>query len=429
MVLSRLRLLLIAPVLSVLFVGTGLGADSPETENARLFEEIERRACDYFWFEANPSTGLVKDRAGNTRGDDFPVASIAATGFGLAALAVSVERGWLPREAARARAELTLAFAHDTLAAEHGWFFHFMDWKSGARAWESEVSSIDTALFIAGALVAGEYFGGRAKEIAASLYRRVNFHWMLTDGGARPDELLLSHGWKPGRGFLKPRWDTYSEHLVLGLLALGAPGTPIPDQAWDAWKRNLADASGGRTFTTGPLFVHQYSHAFVDFRGRRDRLGFNYWETAVAATRANRDFCIAQAAQFKTYGRNSWGLSATDGPDGYRAYSAPPGETLHDGTVAPWAVVAAMPFIDEAADAVVEWRKSQPRLWGRYGFSSGFNLDRDWFSTEVIGIDLGAAALLLENQRSGLVWRLFMQIPEIQAALRKAGFSAVKESR
>ena len=211
---------------------------------------------------------------------------------------------------------------------------------------------------------------------------------------------------------------------MLNLIALASPGTPIPDKAWDAWKRNFSDDK--RTFTTGPLFVHQYSHAFIQFRGRKDRGDVNYWDTAVAATRANRNFCIEQAVQFKTYGRDSWGLSATDGPDGYKAYSAPPGKAKHDGTVAPWAVVAAVPFLDESVDALMHWKKTQPRLWGRYGFSSGFNLDRDWFSTDVIGIDLGAAVLLLENKRSGLVWRCFMQVPEIQNALRKAGLTVTK---
>ncbi|MEQ1852756.1 MAG: glucoamylase family protein [Chthoniobacteraceae bacterium] len=393
---------------------------------AALLEEIQRRGAEFFMYEAHPKTGLVKDRAGNVRGDDYHVASVASTGLGLAVLAVAAERGWLPRDEARARVERALKFAWEKLPNEHGWFFHFVDWKTGERAWDSEVSSIDTGLFLAGALVAGEYFGGEAKELASRIYRKIDFQWMLTNGGERPDELLLAHGWKPEGGFLKPRWDNYSEHGVLLLLALGSPVAPIPDKAWDAWRRNLAEVGGARTFATGPLFVHQYSHAFVDFRGRKDRGGINYWETAVIATRANRDFCIEQASKFISYGRNSWGISATDSPDGYRAFAAPPAKPRHDGTLAPWAVVASVPFLAEAKDALSHWRLTQPQLWGRYGFSSGFNLDRDWFSNDVIGIDVGAAVLLLENERSGLVWRIFMGIPEVQVALRKAGFAPAK---
>lgn len=388
-----------------------------------VLNQLQRAAFDFFWFEAHPTTGLVKDRAGNHRGDDYPVASIAATGFGLAALPIGVERGWITRTQAEQRAVATLKFVREKLHHERGWLYHFVDRKTGERVWKCEISSIDTALFLAGALLAGEYFGGEVKLLANSIYRRVDFQWMLTDGGTRPDEKLLGHGWKPETGFLKSRWDNYSEHLLLNLLAIGSPTHPIPASCWEAWERNTGEYKGFKTFKCGPLFTHQYSQAFIDFRGKRDRSGFDYFESAVQATKANRQFCMDQAATYKTYGSNVWGLSACDRPGGgYEAYGAPPARAVHDGTVAPWATVTAVAFTPDLALESVNFMREHfgTRLWGRYGFSDGFNVDKDWYADDVIGIDLGAAILLIENHRTGKPWRWFMGIPEIHAALEKA---------
>lgn len=408
---------------------TNQTGDPTTAKPAELLALVQRKAFDYFWFEAHPKTGLVKDRAGNARGDDYAVASIAATGFGLAALAVGVERGWVERASGEERALRTLRFIHQHLAHEHGWFYHFIDWKTGQRVWNCEVSSIDSALFIAGALLAGQCFGGEIQAEAQALYARMDFHWMLTDGGARPDERLIGHGWKPESGFLKSRWDQYSEHLLLNLLALGSPTHPVPETCWDAWERNQGEYAGHKTFACGPLFTHQYSQAFVDFRGQRDRLGHDYFDSAVQATLANRQFCIDQAGRWKTYGPNVWGLSACDKPGGgYEAYGAPPGRIVQDGTVAPWATVAAITATPELALEAIGHMHNQygARLWGRYGFSNGFNVDRDWFAADVIGIDLGAALLLIENHQTGFVWRQFMAIPHIQQAMHKAGFQPAK---
>ena len=391
-----------------------------------VLTDLQLRAFEFFWFEAHPSTGLVKDRAGNVRGDDYTVASVASSGFGLAALPVGVEHGWIRREQGERRALTTLRFVRDRLAHEHGWLFHFVDRKTGERVWKSEVSSIDTGLFLAGALLAGEYFGGEVKKLAGDLYRRVDFQWMLTDGGTKPDEKLLCHGWKPETGFLKSRWDGYSEHLILNLLAIGSRTHPIPTDCWDAWDRNEGEYKGFKTFACGPLFVHQYSQAYVDFRGKRDRMGYNYFDSAVQATKANRQFCIDQSANFKTYGSNVWGLSACDRPGGgYEAYGAPPALEVHDGTVAPWSTVASVAFTPQVSLEAIRsmHERFRGRLWGRYGFGNGFNLDKDWYAEDVIGIDLGAALLLIENYETGKVWDWFMRIPEIGEAMRKAGFS------
>ncbi len=409
-----------------------LPLSNPALVAPEFVELCQRRALDFFWREADTETGLIKDRAGNFTTDGYNVSSIASTGFGLAALAIGVEHGWITREQAHGRALVTLRFFRDKMDQQHGWFYHFVDMRSGKRAWNSEVSSIDTALFLAGAMFLGRYFANtEVAELADELYRRVDFQWMLTDGGARPHEKLLCHGWTPERGFLPYRWDSYSEHMILYLLAIGSPTRPIPAESWDAWARLLGEYANHRTFAINVLFVHQFSHAFIDFRGKQDRGGYDYWRSSSEATLANRQFCIDNAGRFRTYGENVWGLSASDGPDGYRAYSAPPGRANHDGTIAPWAAAASIVFTPDLSLAAMQhiYQTYGERVWGRYGFSDAFNIDRNWWGQDVIGIDLGAALLMLENHRSGLVWKHFMNIPYVQTALQKAGFVTVESGR
>ena len=281
-------------------------------------------------------------------------------------------------------------------------------------------------MLLAGALTAGAYFDGEARLLADQIHRRVDFQWMLTDGGAKPASKTLSMGWRPESGFITSRWQDYSEHLVLNLMALGSPTHPIPADSWAAWARQEGEYKGHRTFACGPLFTHQYSQAYVDFRGRRDGLGFDYFESSVQATLANRQFCIDQSVNFRSYSSNVWGLSACDKPGGgYEAYGAPPGEARHDGTISPWNTAAAIVFTPDLVTAAVTHMRGKfgDRLWGRYGFSGAFNVDKDWFADDVIGIDAGAALLMIENQRSGLIWRLFMGTAPIQAGMAKAGFT------
>lgn len=393
-----------------------------------LLDTLEQRAFDYFWREASPETGLVKDRASNLGADDYTVASLAATGFGLAAVTIGVERGWVTRAQGEERERTALRFARDRLAHQHGWFYHFVDVRTGERVWSSEVSTIDTGLFMAGALMAGRYFRGtEVARLVDGLYRRLDFDWMRTDGGAKPEEKLLVHGWTPEHGFLKNRWGSYDELMILYLLGLGSPAHPLPAASWDAWARPVVTYRGYRGVALDlPLFVHQFSQAFVDFRGQRDRRGFEPWENSVVATRMNQSFCAAHADRFPGYGPRSWGLSACDGPDGYRAYA--PAEGDHDGTIAPWAVAASVP-LDPALclPALLAMRRDRgDRPWGRYGFTDAYNVGRDWWDKDVIGIDVGAALLMIENHRSGFVWRQFMAIPAIQRAMKQAGFTRAK---
>ena len=241
--------------------------------------------------------------------------------------------------------------------------------------------------------------------------------------------MTLCHGWKPESGFLRSRWDSYSEHMVLYLLAIGSPTHAIPASTWNAWERPEGEYAGHRAFRVGPLFTHQFSHAFVDFRGIVDGEGRDYWQSSVNATLANRQYCIDNADAYETYGPDLWGLSACDGPDGYRAYSAPPGREEHDGTVAILATLASLPFTPESVQSFAGHLMDThgDRVWGKYGFTDSINVDREFWAPDVIGIDVGAAVLMIENHRSGLVWERFGRIPAIGRALDAVGFHAVDD--
>jgi hypothetical protein len=386
-----------------------------------LLARFQRDAFAYFWFESDARTGLTKDRAGTLAPDDCRVASIAATGFALSALVIGAERGWVPREAAVARAALTLRFVRDKVRHERGFLPHFLDLRTGARVWDCEYSSVDTALFLAGALTAGAAFGGEVAKLANALHERLDWPWLVS-----PDK-LIRHGWKPDQGFLRPCWDTYSETVLVNLLALGHPTRPVEPGCWAAWRRtNQGEYAGLRVFAGG-LFIANYNGAYVDWRGRRDPVdGTDYHSMASAGVLANRAFCLDQAKDGRFgYDEAFWGLSATDAPDGgYRAYQGPL-RPVHDGTICPWAVAGAVPFAPEIC--VRSLRQLVARygagLYGRYGFVGAAHRARNWARPDVIGIDVGAGLVMLENHRSGLVWRLFASLPSTQAAFARAGFA------
>ncbi|MBW3623603.1 MAG: hypothetical protein KY468_09365 [Armatimonadetes bacterium] len=380
---------------------TASSKPSLSPEESKLLADLERRAFDYFIHEADPRTGLVKDRAANFGSDKYYVASMAATGFGMAALVVGAKRGYLPRKEAYRRALRHLQFAA-TMPHLRGWFYHFVDMKTGERVWNCEVSTIDTALWVAGALAAGAYFKGtEVDRLAQRLYRRMDFNTMRTDGGAKPDELLISHGWKPETRFLRARWNTYSEHPVLTLLALSSPTHPVPKECWTAWKRDWGEIGPYKALGIHlPLFVHQYVHCFTDLRGKTDGGGIDYWANSVEATKANRWFAVQHADKYPGFGPHGWGITAVDGPDGYRAY-APQSDQV-DGTLSPMGVVAALPFLpEESRETLAAMKRDHgERIWGRYGFSA-YNVGREWRGSDMVGIDAGAALLLLDRYRFG----------------------------
>jgi len=387
-----------------------------------FLEDLEHRSFQYFWEQANPRTGLVLDRTrtdGSLADEDHrSVASIAATGFGLTALCIAAERRWIQPREARARVRNTLRFFAEQALQEHGWFYHWLDGSTGERRWKSEVSSIDTALLIAGALTARQYFHDDAEivRLATKIYERIDFPWMLNS-----HPTLLAMGWHPETGFLKSRWDDYSEHPVLYLLAIGSPTHPITPQSWYAWKRNWNHYDGYTYLGKTPLFTYQYSHAWVDFRNRRELKGehIDYFENSVKATLAHRLFCIDLAKEFSGYGPNIWGISASDSIKGYVAWGGPPRDLAIDGTVVPYAAAGSLMFIPQLASAALRTMRERygERIYGKYGFVDAFNPNTGWVNRDVIGIDLGITLLSAENARTGNVWRWFMRNPEIPKAM------------
>jgi hypothetical protein len=391
-----------------------------------FLDDLSRRLFRYFWEQADPNTGLVLDRA---RTDGSPhderhrnVASIAATGFGLTALCIAAQRGWVQQREARDRVRKTLRFFYESAPQKNGWFYHWMDSRTGERRWESEVSSIDTALLLAGILTARQCFNSDAEitRVAADTYRRIDFSWMLNG-----DPLLLSHGWKPEIGFLKSRWDNYSEHCILYLLAIGSLTHPIPPESWYAWRRPTYTYDGYTYITGGPLFIHQYSHAWVDFRGLRDLRPphTDYFANSVEATRAHRAFCMDMSKEFSGYSANVWGITASDSIKGYVDWSGPPRDSRIDGTVVPAAPGGSLMFTPDIALPGLRTMRERfgDKIYGRYGFVDAFNPNTGWVDTDVIGISVGITLLSAENLRTGGVWRWFMNNPEIPAALKLAG--------
>ncbi|MGH7957558.1 MAG: glucoamylase family protein, partial [Opitutaceae bacterium] len=307
-------------------------------------------------------------------------------------------------------------------AHERGFFYHFVDAASGKRAWQSEASTIDTALLLQGALFAREYLRDREVDVLVDwIYARIDWPWAMDDGRT------LTHGWRPESGFIDQRWERYSELLGMYLLGIGAPRKSLPAESWHAWGREPRASFGERTFIhCAPLFTHQYAHAWFDFRGNRDAHA-DYWQNSVDATLAQRAWSAAQQPRYKYWSNDFWGLTASDSEHGYIAWGTPgPGEPdLSDGTVVPCAPGGSLPFAP--AECVTALRRMRevggPKAWGRYGFVDAFNPHTGWAATEVNGINVGITLVMAENLRTGMVWRSFMRAPEVRRGMQLAGFS------
>jgi hypothetical protein len=425
------RFLLVVCTITNTSVATAAQRYSLSKVEEAFLEDLSHRAFLYFWEQADPSTGLVLDRV---RADGTPhdethrsVASIAATGFGLTALCIAAARGWVNARAARDRTRATLRFFADRAPRERGWFYHWMDATTGARKWNSEVSSIDTALLLGGVLTARQFFR-HDKEIvrlATKIYEDVDFRWMQNGHPA-----LLSHGWKPEGGFLGPMWDSYSEQTILYLMAIGSRKHSITPRSWWAWRREWVTYAG-YSYMSGapPLFIHQYSQAWVDYRGQREKQPphINYFENSIKATRAHRAFCIDLSKEFPGYSDNMWGITASDSAKGYVAWGGPPRDQSIDGTVVPSAAAGSLMFTPDICLAAVLEMRTKPggSIWGRYGFVDAFNPNTGWVDKDVIGINAGITLLSSENLRTGNVWRWFMRNAEIPRAMQSVGL--VKE--
>ena len=469
---------LLAGAVALAAVGTGLGCQTTHNaalepslqapsaapsaaETAALLADLERRSFDYFWQTTNPANGLVPDR--------WPTpsfASVAAVGFGLSAYPIGVARGWVTREQARDRTLATLRFFHGApqgpqargVAGHKGFFYHFLDMQSGHRFGRTELSTVDTALFLAGALHARAFFdGGDAAEtelrrLADAIYARVDWRWAQAQGPA------ISHGWHPESGFIKWDWKGYNESMLVYLLALGSPTFAVGADAWDAWTstydRSWGSDFGHQHLRFPPLFGHQFTHAWVDFRGLQDDYmrgkGLDYFENSRRATLAQQAYAIANPQGWAGYGREQWGVTACDGPaditrefNGKRrrfiSYAGRGMGEHDDGTIAPYGAGSSLPFAPDIVGSALTTmhQRHGAQIYGKYGFfafNQSFTFSDvklthgsvlpgfGWVDNDFLGIEVGPLLLMLANHRDGSVWRPLRSADWLKRGLQRAGF-------
>lgn len=387
----------------------------------QLLDEIQRTAFAFFWNESSERTGQTKDRAAANGKDNHVMSSIAATGFGLTGLCIGHERSFHGPEEIEERVRKTLRFVANELPHEHGFFYHFVHMETGAR-WETvELSSIDTSILLCGVLTARQYFADQEiKDLATKIYERVDWQWMLNGGKT------FSMGWKPESGFLEARWEHFCELMMIYLLGMGSPTRSVPAETWQAWTRPKVEFQG-LEFISGndPIFTHQYSHAWFDFRGKRDKYA-NYFENSVTATKAHKLFCLSLRERFPDYSEELWGISASDYANGYTAWGGPPPEGPIDGSIVPCATGGSLPFLFDDCMKVLRTLRGPyaKRVWSKYGFLDAFNPLTGWYDTDVLGIDLGITMVMAENHRTGFVWEQFMKDEAMKRGMERAGFQA-----
>ncbi|MEO8167655.1 MAG: glucoamylase family protein [bacterium] len=422
--------------LTVVMISVFVVLSAPAQTTTALLDTVQHSSFNYFWYEANSSNGLIKDR--NTSGSPC---SIASVGFGLSSICIAVDHGWITREAARDRVVTTLrtfwekpqGVGASGFIGYKGLFYHFLDMNSATRTWESELSTIDTGLLFAGILDAKQYFTGndsvetQIRALADSIYYRADWEFMRNGNAG----ILM--GWKPGTEFSGyGQWIGYNEAMILYILALGSPTHPVGSNAWQQWTTGYRwQTMYGQSYLIfAPLFGHQYTHCWVDFRNIRDGFMQNaqstYFETSRRATLAQRTYSIANPGHWMGYSDSLWGLTAGDGPNGYIARGAPPAQN-DDGTISPTAPVSSLPFAPEVVIPTIRnmWNAYRSQLWVTYGFRDAFNLIRNWWGPDVIGIDAGPMVMMIENYRTQAVWNRFMQNADIQRGLLRAGSSPI----
>lgn len=418
--------------------------------NDEDLDRLQRDTFRYFAEEINLDNGLIAD---NTRADS--PSSIAVIGFALTAYPIAVERKYMSRAEAVKRALISLHFFHDgpqgpgeDAIGYNGFYYHFLDMKTGRRFGDAEISTIDTTYLIAGALTAAEYFNRDTAEerelraLANSLYDRADWQW------AQNKALTVTHGWRPKKGFIKYRWNGYSEALILYILGLASRTYPLPEESYRAWTKTYQwKRIYGREFLyAGPLFIHHLSHLWIDFRGIQDDYmrgkAINYFENSRRAIYAQQEYAMRNPKNFAGYGRFSWGITASDGPGpatrringkkvrfhAYLARAIPFGPD--DGTLSPWAVAASLPFAPEVVlPTLHRINVDFPEITNKYGFKCSYNPTftaggrKGWVSQGYYGLDQGPIVMMIENYRTGLIWRLMRRCPHIVNGLRRAGFS------
>ena len=402
-----------------------VNTELPTDDITQIVEDEMKGSFDFFWEQANTTPGssgfgLVRDRYPGSES----IASIASTGFGLTAYLIGINKGYITEQEGYERVSQTL----DTLLAmdrEEGFYYHFVDIESGKRAWESEVSSIDTSILMMGVLSVGEYFGGEIGEKAYQIYDTVNWPWFLDD-----NRQMFYMAYRPEKGF-EGHWDFYAEQLMMYVLAAGSVTHPVDEVPYYTFTRHVASYGDGEPFIHswfGSLFTYQYTHAWIDFRDYVDREGVNWFDNSIKASLAQYNFAVDMDSKYETLGPNAWGLTACDGPNGYNGrYGAPPSgfdnqQHYVDDTIAPCAAIASMIFTPKQSEQALQNYASIPELKGKYGFYDAYNLTEDWFDSDVIGIDKGITLLMLANAENNFVYEIMMQNETILNGLSKLQF-------
>lgn len=389
--------------------------------NELLLKEL-KKSYNFFLKEANLNEksrgyGLVRDK--NLYANN--IASIASVGYGMAALIIGTERKWINRKKAYNRINKTLDTFINNVEGENGFYYHFINIETGKREWNCEISIIDTAIFICGALTAGEYFEGEIKQKAEQLYKRINWEWYRN-----PETNYFYMGYKPETGFWG-QWDMYAEQLMTYVLGVASPTYSINKEMYDVMKKPKTDYEEIKDIIytyCGTLFTYQFSHSWIDFRNKKDSRGIDWFENSKKATLANIRYCINNEEHFKTFGENSWGTTACIGPQGYSGgYGAMPAlanlNKENDGTITPCGAAGSIVFTPEYSIRALEnYYNNFPKLWGKYGFKDAYNLeDEEWYSEEYIGIDKGISMIMIENYLSELIWKYFMKNEYVQKGL------------
>lgn len=393
-----------------------------------LIQKEMKRSYNFFIKESNHNKnskgfGLIKDKTILAN----EVASIASVGYGLAGLVIGVEHSWISYKKAYDIANRTLDTFINNVEGKNGFYYHFVNMENGKRVWNCEISIIDTAIFLCGAIVVGEYFKEEVKKKAERLYKRVNWQWYRNK-----DNNYFYMGYKPEEGFWG-HWDGYAEQLMLYVFGVASPTYPIDKSMYYDFKRKKANYNNIKDIIytyCGTLFTYQFSHAWINFKDLEDKEKIDWFENSIKATEANRQYCIDNQDKFKTYHENSWGLTACLSPKGYISCGAKPCEvdlTLeNDGTVTPCGAIGSIVFTPEASIKAMEhYYKNVPKLWGKYGLKDAYNLEgtKPWFAKEYIGIDKGIGLVMLENYLNGTIWNYFMKNEYVQKGLKILEFS------
>lgn len=394
----------------------------------KLILKEMKKSYNFFIKESNNNKnskgyGLIRDKTILSNN----VASVAAVGYGLAGLIIGVEQNWISRKKAYDRASRTLDTFINNVASENGFYYHFVNMENGNREWNSEISIIDTAIFLSGAIVAGEYFEGEVKKKVEILYKRIDWNWYRNN-----DTNYFYMGYTPENGFWG-HWDMYAEQLMVYILGAGSPTFPIDKSMYDDFKRKKEDYKDNKDIIytyCGTLFTYQFSHAWINFKKLKDKDGIDWFENSVKATKANRQYCIDNKDKFKTFNENSWGLTACLSPKGYLICGAKPCEVdlniENDGTITPCGAIGSIVFTPkESIKAMENYYNNFPKLWGKYGFKDGYNLEgnKPWFAKEYIGIDKGIELVMIDNYLNGTAWKYFMKNKYVQKGLEILGFS------